>query len=69
MRYFVRFLVFITSIFFSTALFAGVAANVFGEWRGAPPYIAMWAFVGAFLGLCFSGVIMNMVCGKLPKEG
>lgn len=70
MRYFVRFLVFITSVFFSTAMFAVVGANVLnlGERSGMAPYVAVWAFVGAFLGLCFSGVIMNMVCGKLPKE-
>ncbi len=69
MRYLVRFLVFITSVFFPTVMFAALAGNVLKGTPNQAEGIAGWAVAGAFLGLCFSGVFMNMVCGRLPREG
>ena len=66
MKYFVRLMVFVMSVFVPASMFA-VSAG-FCTLPGKEVFIPVWFCIGGFVGFMFSGRAMDSVAGKLPKD-
>ena len=68
MKYFVRLMVFVMSVFVPASMFAFVSAG-FCTLPGKEVFIPVWFCIGGFVGFMFSGRAMDSVAGKLlPDE-
>lgn len=68
MKYFVRLIVFVMSVFVPASMFALIPAATVGDKPGGLEVTAVCFCVGAFVGFMFSGRAMDSVAGKLPKD-